>query len=483
MEFKPHNYQLYCINQILNKPFCGLFLDMGLGKTVITLTALHELKYYRFSIRKTLIIAPKKVAEATWTDEAKKWDHLQGLRFSLILGTAEERLKATQAKADIYIINRDNVAWLVDQLGTAWPFDCVILDESSSFKNYRSKRFRAVRSIRGRVSRLVLLTGTPDPHGLTDLWAQVYLLDGGKRLGRTISVYRDMYFIPDKRSAAMVYSYRPKEGAQAAIYDAIKDICISMSAKDYLQLPPYIVDDVPVMLDAGAREKYKKLESTTLLNVDDSTITAASAGVLTGKLLQLCNGAVYDDDLREVVEIHRSKITALLELIEGLQGQHAIIYYHFKHDLARITEALDGCGLQVRTYNGAEDAEAWNAGEVDLLLAHPASCGYGLNLQQGGHHIIWFGLTYALEEYLQANARLYRQGQTCPVIVHRLITKGGIDEAVIRSLEGKDATQQELLQALKAKVQQAQHEAAEAIKSPYSPFVYVPARPQGPGAR
>lgn len=454
--FKPHSYQAYSIQRIIDTPYIGAFLDMGLGKTVITLTALHSLKYDRFCICKTLIIAPKKVAENTWTKERDKWDHLKDLRISVVLGTVKERMEALATPADIYIINRENTKWLVDLYRHDWPFDAVVLDESSSFKNHQSQRFKALKAIRPRVNRLIELTGTPSPKGLIDLWAQIYLLDGGRRLGRTISVYREIYFVPDKRNRTTIFSYALKDGAEEAIYDSIQDICISMKAEDYLELPECIYDDIPVVLDKKAQKAYEQLERDMLLEVDEEDlITANTAASLTGKLLQLCNGAVYDED-GAVVQIHDCKIEALLETIEQLQGQHTIIYYHFQHDRDRILQALSKSGLCVRVYQDAREENDWNAGKIDVLLAQPSSCGYGLNLQDGGHHIIWFGLTWNLEEYQQANKRLHRQGQQYPVIIHRLIVQHGTDEDVIRSLEGKENIQESLLAALKVRIAQIQ---------------------------
>lgn len=454
-EFKPHSYQAYSIQRMIDTPYIGAFLDMGLGKTVITLTALHSLKYYRFCIRKALIVAPKKVAENTWTKERDKWNHLKDLRISVVLGSAKERLAALDAPADIYITNRENTKWLVDLYKHDWPFDVVVLDESSSFKNHQSQRFKALKAIRPRISRLIELTGTPSPKGLIDLWAQIYLLDGGKRLGRTISVYREIFFLPDKRNQTTIFSYKPREGAEDAIYKALSDICISMKAEDYLELPECIYDDIPVTLDKKAQKAYEQLEKDMLLEVDeDELVTANTAASLTGKLLQLCNGAVYDED-GAVVPIHDCKIEALLETIEQLNGQHAVIYYHFQHDRDRILSALEKSGLSVRVYRDAREENDWNAGKIDILLAQPSSCGYGLNLQDGGHHIIWFGLTWNLEEYQQANKRLHRQGQQFPVIIHRLITQHGTDEDVVHSLESKDSVQESLLTALKVRIAQA----------------------------
>ncbi len=430
-------------------------------KTVITLTAVRALKRFLLAINKTLVIAPKKVAEATWEDERRQWEHLQDLRISHVLGSRDQRIRALQEDADIYVINRENVPWLVEHYhhGRDWPFDMVVLDESSSFKNHRAKRFKALKMVRPKIRRMVLLTGTPAPHGLEDLWSQIYLLDGGQRLGRTITCYRDMYFNPGMRNGAQIYSYVPKPFAREAVFAQISDICVSMKAEDYLTMPDLIYDDIPVVLDEKARKAYKRLETDMLLPLDeDDVVVASSAGVLTGKLLQLCNGAVYsvDPDSLEihVTEIHECKLDALMETIERLQGQHALVFYQFRHDLDRITARLEKTGLRYRVYRSAEDTQVWNDGGLDILLAHPASCGYGLNLQRGGHHIIWFGLTWALEQYQQANARLYRQGQEHPVIVHHLIVKGGMDKDVMDALQDKRGTQDALLDALKAKIRE-----------------------------
>ena len=456
MEYRPHNYQQYVTDKMIEIPFMGAWLDMGLGKTVCTLTALHELKYYRWCIHKALVIAPKKVAENTWSAEAAKWDHLRDMRLSVVLGTASQRVRALNVPADVYIINRENVQWIVKHYGNAWPFDVVILDESTSFKNHQAKRFKALRAVRSKISRIIELTGTPSPHGLMDLWSQVFLLDGGQRLGRTISVYRDIYFVPDKRSRTTIFSYSPKEGAADAIYKQISDICISMKSEDYLELPDRIEHDIPVILDNKAAKAYKDLETNMLLEVDDGelVVSATTRATLTGKLLQLCNGAVYDE-AGNVILVHDCKMEVFLETLEQLQGQHVLVYYYYRHDVDRITRALAGSGLKVRVYRGADEERAWNAGEIDVLLAQPASCGYGLNLQDGGHHIIWFGMTWSLEEYQQANKRLHRQGQKFPVIIHRLIVKGGMDEDVVSSLEHKDRSQEALIEALKARVNAA----------------------------
>lgn len=451
MIFNPYPYQQYCIDSITYNRAVGLFLDMGLGKTVITLTAVHELRYNRWEVAKPLIIAPKKVAEATWTTEAAKWDHLKMMRIVPVLGTVQQRLRALATPADAYVINRENVPWLVEHFKNSWPFDMVILDESSSFKNPSSKRFKAMKLVRSRIKRIVELTGTPSSNGLEDLWAQIYLLDEGARLGKAMGAYRDKYFIPGKRNRTTIFSYTPKDGSFDMIKQAISDICISMKAEDYLTLPDVIFNDIPVALDAAAAKAYSQLENDLLLQVDENMITAQSAGVLTGKLLQLCNGAIYDED-RNAVKIHDCKVDAFLELVEQLNGQHALVFYNFQHDRDRLLEALSKYSFRVRVYSQAKDEVDWNNGEIDILLAHPASCGYGLNLQQGGHHAVWFGLTWSLEQYEQANKRLHRQGQEHPVVIHHLIVQGGMDEVVLDALQNKSDMQNALMDALRVRI-------------------------------
>lgn len=453
MKYTPHPYQKYCIDRVVSDNAVGLFLDMGLGKTVITLTAAAELKCNRFAVNRILIIAPKKVAEATWSKEAAKWDHLKRLRFSLILGSQVKRIKAVNTPADIYIINRENIPWLVDYHRNAWPYDMVVIDESSSFKNHRAKRFKALKMVRGHISRLVELTGTPAPNGLIDLWAQIYLLDGGARLGKSITGFRERYFNPDQRNAQQVFTYKPKDGADDAIDRLIGDICVSMKAEDYLQLPDIVYDDIPVVLDGASSKLYKKLEAEMLLTVDESTIDAGTAAVLSNKLLQLCNGAVYDEE-RKVVEIHSCKLDAFDELIESLNGQTALVFYNFQHDKDRIKSRLSKTGLRIRELKTPEDETDWNNKEIDILLAHPASAAYGLNLQDGGNHVIWFGLNWSLELYQQANKRLHRQGQKQKVIVHHLSVVGGRDEDVVAALYEKGATQDRLIDSLKAKIRE-----------------------------
>lgn len=426
-----------------------------------------------------LVIAPKKVAEATWQTEAAKWDHLRQLRFSTVLGTEKQREAALAQTADIYVINRENVTWLVEGMGQWWPFDMVIVDESSSFKSPSAKRFKALRRMLPRISRVVILTGTPAPNGLMDLWSQVFLLDRGARLGKFIGRYRETFFDYNPWR----YEYKPRPGAFEAVQKRISDICVSMSAADYLQLPERVVHDMPVKLDEAAEADYRKLERDMLLEADGEEITALSAAALTNKLLQLCGGAVYvdapsprpgpgdgfragsagehgpqsagaDAGGRRVVQIHRAKLDALEELLESVR-EPVLLFYGYKHEVPRIMEALDNGGRCVRQLQSAADADAWNHGQVDVLLAHPASCAYGLNLQLGGRHVVWYTLTWSLELYQQANARLYRQGQTMPVIVHRLLVQGGVDWDVAKALEGKDETQTALLEALKARIKGA----------------------------
>ncbi len=453
MKFTPYPYQQFCIDSVIYNKAVGLLLDMGLGKTVITLTAIHELRYNRWEVSKPLIIAPKKVAEATWTTEARKWEHLKMLRIVPILGSIQQRLRALATPADVYVINRENTQWLVEHFKNAWPFDMVVLDESSSFKNSRSKRFKALRLVRNRIKRIVELTGTPASNGLEDLWAQIYLLDSGARLGTTLGAYRDKYFIPGRRNQMTIFDYKPKEGSFEMIKQAISDICISMKASDYLTLPKVIYNDIPVALNTRAQKLYTELETELLLQIDEDTITAGSAGVLTGKLLQLCNGAIYNENKKPVV-IHDCKIEAFLELVEQLNGQHSLVFYNFQHDRDRILKALAKSRLRVRVYSRPKDEMDWNNGEIDILLAHPASCGYGLNLQRGGYNAIWFGLTWSLEQYEQANKRLHRQGQEYPVVIHHLIVQNGMDESVIDALKSKSDMQNALMSALKAKITQ-----------------------------
>lgn len=424
----------------------------GLGKTVTTLTAVKELKYNRFDVRKVLVIAPKKVAEGTWTKEKDKWDHTKMLRVSQILGSRSKRIRALNTPADLYIINRENVVWLVDYYRNSWPFDMVVVDESSSFKSHKAKRFKALSSVGPHINRMVELTGTPSPNGLEDLWAQLYLLDGGERLGKRYTQFRERYFQPDKRgNDGMIYSYEAKPGTEESILQKISDICISMKAEDYLQLPEVTYHQIPVVLNQKAERAYRELERKMVLDLPEDEISVASAAALSNKLLQLANGAIYDDD-RNVHEIHGCKIESFLELVESLQGKPALVFYNYQHDRERILKALDKSGLRIRELKNIQDEDDWNAGKIDILLTHPASSAYGLNLQQGGNHVVWFGLTWNYELYTQANKRLHRQGQTERVIIHHLVCTGTRDEDVIQALERKDNVQEWVMRSLKARI-------------------------------
>lgn len=454
MRFVPHEYQKFCIQKILEMKKVGIWQDMGLGKTVTTLTAIKELKYNRFQVRRVLVIAPKKVAEGTWTKEAAKWDHTKMLRVSPVLGSQAKRIKALNTPADIYITNRENVVWLVDYYRNAWPFDMVVVDESSSFKSHSAKRFKALASIGERIERMVELTGTPSPNGLDDLWAQVFLLDGGERLGKRYTHFRERYFQPDKRGAdGMVYSYEAKPGSEEGILEKISDICISMKADDYLQLPDITYHEIPVELDAKALKSYCELEREMVLQLpeDGEDISVTSAAALSNKLLQLANGAIYDGD-RQVHEVHGCKVEAFMELIESLQGKPVLVFYNYQHDRTRILKALEKTGLKVRELKTPQDEDDWNAREIDVLLTHPASSAYGLNLQQGGNHVIWFGLTWNYELYTQANKRLHRQGQQEKVIIHHLVCAGTRDEDVMQALRRKEDAQNWVMESLKARI-------------------------------
>ena len=464
MIFEPHDYQKYCILRGLQQPELMLFLDMGLGKTVVTLTIVNDLRYNRFQIRRCLVIAPKKVAEDTWTREQEKWDHLHLLKIVPVLGSQTKRIRALNSPGDVYVVNRENVPWLVDYYRNDWPFDMVVIDEMSSFKSHQAKRFKSLKNIRGHIHRMIGLTGTPAPNGLMDLWAQIYLLDSGKRLGRTITEYRNNYFSPASRNATTIFSYEPLPGADEQIQNSIKDICISLQAKDYLRLPEKIMNTRYIKLDAKAQKAYDTLEKQRILEMQDEVIDAGSAGILAGKLLQLANGAIYvntdtqNPKQREVVEVHDNKIEAFLELVEAEEGKHMLVFYNFQHDLIRIKAALGKKKLEVRELKNNGDISDWNAGKIDMLLAHPASTAYGLNLQEGGNVVVWFGLNWSLELYQQANARLHRQGQKQPVYIHHLVVTGSVDEDVMAALEKKDDCQTALLESLKARVEKYREE-------------------------
>lgn len=442
MKYTAHGYQKKATERILQQKRVGLFLDMGLGKTVITLTAIKEL-IEDFAIWKVLVIAPKRVAEDTWSREHEKWDHLSGLRISKVLGTPAQRMKALKAEADIYVIGRDNVKWLVELMGKSWPFDMVVIDELSSFKNPQAQRFKALRKVIPASDRVVGLTGTPSPNGLMDLWAEIYLLDRGKRLGPTISAYREKYFRAGARNGYIVYKWEPYSYSQKEIERKISDICMSMSAEDYLELPERMDNEVKIRLSEKEMKQYDQMEREQLLRIDDEAVVALNAAAVMNKLLQMANGSVYADG-GDVVRIHEKKLDALEEIIDTT-GEPVLVFYSFRHDLEAIKKRIP----DARELESSEDIARWNQGEIPVLLCHPASVGYGLNLQDGGHVIVWYGLTWSLELYQQANARLYRQGQQKAVIIHHLIAEGTVDEQVMRALQHKDTSQSALLAALK----------------------------------
>lgn len=418
------------------------------SKTISTLTAIDDLIYDYYDIQRVLVIAPKRVAETTWTDETQEWDHTKGLRLSVVIGSQKKRVDALNADADIYVINRENVVWLVEYYGRHWPFDMVVIDEASSFKNHQAKRFKALKKVRPLVKRIVELTGTPAPNGLLDLWAQMYLLDRGERLERSITRYRDRYFDPDKRDGHIVYSWKLKPGASDEIYSRIGDVCVSMKSSDYLTLPPAMMNVVPVKLQPVAMKKYNELEKELVLSIDETDIVANTAASLSGKLLQMANGAVYDEN-KEVVHIHDEKLDALEEIIDCNAGKSVMVFYYFKHDLARLKERFPNA----KELDTADDIHDWNAGKIPLLLVHPASAGHGLNLQHGGHIVVWFGLTWSLELYQQANKRLHRPGQSEPVMIHHLVARGTIDEDVMRALKDKSVGQDTMMDAVKARLE------------------------------
>ena len=447
--FYPRPYQEYAIGRIIDTPSLALMLDMGMGKTATTLTAVKSLLYDYFDVSKVLVIAPLHVAETTWTDECAEWEHLSGLTVSPILGNLKSRLAALERNADIYTVNRENVVWLVEYYKTAWPFDMVVIDESSSFKNPQAKRFKALRKIRPKIKRLVELTGTPAPNGLMDLWSQIYLLDRGERLGRTLGDYRRQWFTPGAGQGYVVYEWKPRKNADTEIYGKIADICVSMKAEDYISLPPVMNNIIKVPLSDEARAAYKKLERELVLPFKGSDIVASTAAVLSNKLLQLANGAVYSED-KEVVEIHAAKLEALETIADTSQHRPLLVFYWFQHDLDRLKNRFPKA-VQLKT---AEDIKAWNEGRIEMLLAHPASAGHGLNLQHGGSIAIWFGLSWSLELYQQANKRLHRSGQKHTVVIHHLVADGTIDEAVMAALKAKKAGQDSLLEAIKAKIKE-----------------------------
>ena len=444
MKYKPYDYQTFATNFVLEHPACGLILDMGLGKSVITLTALWSLLLDSFDVGKVLVVAPKRVAENTWPAELKKWEHLDGLTWSLVLGSEKDRRAALQRRAKIYIINRENVTWLVDNY--RWDFDTLVIDELSSFKSSKAQRFRALKRVRPRISRVIGLTGTPQPNGLLDLWPQMYLLDMGQRLGRFVGGYRERFFLPDKRNREVIYSYKPKEGAEEKIYELISDICISMRAADNLDMPELVASRVEVQMNAKERKLYEGFERDMVLHLKDGDLDAVNAAALSGKLVQMANGAVYGEN-RKVHHIHDRKLDALEDIIEAANGKPLLVAYWYKHDLERIRQRFE-----VRTIDTPKDIADWNEGKIPVALIHPASAGHGLNLQDGGSTIVWFGLTWSLELYQQLNARLWRQGQKHTVVIQHIVAAGTHDEDIMNALEKKDMSQTALIAAVKARI-------------------------------
>ena len=446
--FTPYPHQRAGIDWIIQRPACALLWGMGTGKTVTTLTAVDQLLNDCLEDGPVLVIAPKRVAENTWSKETEKWEHLRHLRISKIMGTQQQRLAALKTRADIYVINRENVVWLVDFLSGLWPFPIVVIDELSSFKSAQAKRWKALRRVRGRIKRIIGLTGTPRPNGLEDLWPEVYLLDQGTRLGRTLGAFRAQYLVPEKMNGHIVYSYRPREGAEAEVYDRLGDICMSIRKEDVLSLPGQIYEDIELTAPPSLLKQYKQFERDKVLECldADGEIVAGSAAALTNKLLQFANGAIYDMDGRAHV-IHDIKLDALEELLEEAGGDNVLVLYAYKHDAERIRERI-----KCRDLDKPEDIDAWNRGEIPVALAHPASIGHGLNLQDGGHIIVWYGLTWSLELYQQANERLNRPGQKNVCRVYHLILKGTHDSRVLLSLKNKDEGQAAAIEALRLEV-------------------------------
>ena len=446
MKYVPHDYQQYATEYIKSHPVAAVLLDMGLGKTAISLTALLDLLFDSFEAHRILVIAPLRVARDTWPAEIEKWDHLNMLTYSVAVGSEKDRKAALMRDADIYIINRENVQWLVEQSGIPFTFDTVIVDELSSFKNHQSKRFKALMKVRPRIKRIVGLTGTPSANGLMDLWAEFKVLDMGQRLGRFIGMYRNNYFRPDKRNGQIIYSYKLLPGADKAIYKQISDITISMKATDHLKMPGLVMNTHTVELSDDEREHYDELKQTLVLQLPEKEITVANAAALTGKLLQMANGAIYDDD-GDHIHIHDRKLDALEDLIEGANGKPVLVAYWFKHDLERIKSRF-----KVREIKSSSDIREWNAGKIPVAVIHPASAGHGLNLQAGGSTLIWFGLTWSLELYQQTNARLWRQGQQDTVVIHHIITDDTVDGRVLKALQSKEKIQDSLIAAVKAEL-------------------------------
>src|SRR5574344_103232 len=452
MEFKPHDYQKYAIEFIESHPIAAVILQMGLGKTVCTLTAIEHLMYDTFEVSKVLIVAPLRVAKVTWSDEIDKWDHLSHLTYSVAVGSEKERLSALKKKADLYMINRENLQWLIEKSGLPFDYDMVVLDELSSFKSWQSKRFRAFMKVRPKVQRVVGLTGTPSSNGLMDLFAEFKCLDMGERLGRFITQYRNAFFIPDRMNGQVVYSYKPRPFAEEEIYRRIGDITISMKALDHLKMPELIENRYPVYMDDGEKQQYESMKKDLILPyLENEAITAANAAALSGKLCQMANGAVYSDE-GSVVHIHDRKLDALEDIIEAAQGPILLCYW-FKHDLERITKKLDEVKVDYARISSDGSIRMWNEGKFQVGLIHPASAGHGLNRQAGGNHIVWFGLTWSLELLEQSNARLWRQGQKAEtVVVQYLVTAGTIDERILDAISKKEKDQNALIDAVKAEL-------------------------------
>lgn len=446
MKYNPHDYQTYATNFVLEHPVAAVLLEMGLGKSVITLTAIFELLYNRFEVGKVLVIAPLRVARDTWPAEIEKWDHLKGLTYSVVIGTESERKEALRKKACIYLINRENIDWLINKSGFPFDFDMVVIDELSSFKSAAAKRFKSLLKVRPKVKRIVGLTGTPSSNGLMDLWAEFKILDMGERLGRYITHYRNNFFIPDKRNQQMIFSYKPRPGAEDAIYRLISDITISMKSADFLKMPECIMNEVEVELSEKERSVYDKLRQEMVISLGEEEIDASNAATLSGKLLQMANGAIYNEE-KSVFHIHDRKLDALEDLIEGANGKPVLVAYWYKHDLDRIKKSF-----KVREIKTSKDINDWNNGKIPIAIIHPASAGHGLNLQSGGSTLIWFGLTWSLELYQQTNARLWRQGQKSTVVIHHIISKDTIDEDVMKALKLKEKTQTALINAVKARI-------------------------------
>ena len=450
MRYETHEYQRYAAEYIKAHPAAAVFLACGLGKTSITLTAVNDLMFDSFEIRKVLVVAPIRVASFSWPAEIEKWDHLKGLKYSVAVGTAAERLAALKRQADIYLINRENVQWLISESGIPFDFDMVVIDELSSFKNHQTKRFKALMKVRPKVKRIVGLTGTPSSNGLMDLWAEFRLLDMGERLGRFIGQYRTSYFRPDKQNGQVVFSYKPLPGAEKQIYGKISDITISMKSTDHLRMPELINSRYTVYLSETEREKYEELKKDLILQLPDGEVTAANAASLSGKLSQMADGAIYTD-AGETIAIHERKLDALEDIIEAAYGRSVLVAYWFRHDLERITERLQKLKIPYARLDTDGSIRKWNAGEIPVALIHPASAGHGLNLQGGGNTLVWFGLTWSLELYQQTVARLWRQGQESEtVVVQHIIAEGTIDERIMKALSEKDTTQAALIDAVKA---------------------------------